>query len=165
MDETTKSEKIKIVRCDVSCAAGAAELCAACFNRNESAAHMASFLVNEQTAAVCAKDGDTVVGYAAASVVADEAEIMDVAVSENYRRRGIGREILSSLEALCRELGAAAIYLEVRSQNSAARTLYESLGYEAYGTRHGYYKNPADDAVLMKKNISDTAPASSSCGS
>lgn len=167
MDKIINSERIiKVVRCDESCAEGAAALCAVCFNRDESAAHMTSFLSNKQTVAICAKDGDTVVGYAAVSVIADEAEIMDVAVSENYRRRGIGRELMSSLEALCGEMGASQIYLEVRSQNSAARALYESLGYVAYGTRHGYYKNPADDAVLMKKNLSsDTALAdnSSSC--
>lgn len=166
MDKIKGSEKIKIFRCDESCASGAAALCAACFNRNESAAYMAYFLTNKQTAAVCAKDGDTIVGYAAARVVADEAEIMDVAVSHKFRRRGIGRELMSSLEALCRETGVAKLYLEVRSQNSAARALYSSLGYEVYGTRHGYYIDPADDAVLMKKNINilNTAFADNSNG-
>ena len=52
-----------------------------------------------------------------------------------------------------REEGAACIFLEVRTQNAPARALYTSLGFTQTGVRKGFYKNPADDAVLMKKPL------------
>ena len=49
------------------------------------------------------------------------------AVSHKFRRRGIGRELMSSLEALCREMGVAKLYLEVRHRDKCCTRLYSSL--------------------------------------
>lgn len=94
------------------------------------------------------------VGFANASFVLDEGEILNIAVDEKYRHAGIGKALLYSLlESFPCEI--ENVYLEVRSENSAAISLYEKAGFESCGLRKKYYADPVDDAVIMKKNIKD----------
>ena len=51
------------------------------------------------------------------------------------------------------EAGVRALYLEVRESNSAARALYESLGFEQVGRRRGYYQYPSEDALLLRRDL------------
>lgn len=95
-------------------------------------------------------DGKTV-GYALGRVVADEAELLKICVLCDYRRRGIAEKLLSELLTKMREKGAAACYLEVRSRNLPAISLYKRLGFAEVGLRKNYYHD--DDAVLMKKEL------------
>ncbi len=91
-------------------------------------------------------------GYIGAYTVAGESDIVTVATSPAFRRRGVARELLLSLfEQLSGK--SEMIFLEVRESNTAARTLYESMGFAKIGTRRGYYKNPSEDAVLYKKEL------------
>jgi ribosomal-protein-alanine N-acetyltransferase len=74
-----------------------------------------------------------------------EQEILNVAVRPDYRRRGIARTLLNHL------LKRPAIYfLEVRKSNTAARQLYEHLGFVEAGRRSGYYSHPTETAIVMK---------------
>jgi ribosomal-protein-alanine N-acetyltransferase len=75
-----------------------------------------------------------------------EIEILNLAVDPAFRRRGLATELLRGLIA-CRP---AAIYLEVRQSNSAARELYKSLGFKNLSIRAAYYHHPAEAAVVMK---------------
>lgn len=93
------------------------------------------------------RDGKTV-GYALGRVVADEAELLKICVLGDYRRQGIAEKLLSELLTKMREKGAAACYLEVRSRNLPAISLYKRLGFAEIGLRRNYYRD--DDAVLMK---------------
>lgn len=93
------------------------------------------------------RDGKTV-GYALGRVVADEAELLKICILGDYRRQGIAEKLLSELLAKMREKGAAACYLEVRSRNLPAISLYKRLGFAEVGLRKNYYRD--DDAVLMK---------------
>ncbi len=78
----------------------------------------------------------------------DEAEILSIATAPAARRRGIGRALLSYA---VREFERVAdIFLEVRSKNKGAIRFYEALGFSVIGLRAAYYKNPKDDALLMK---------------
>ena len=95
-------------------------------------------------------DGKTV-GYALGRVVADEAELMKICVLGEYRRRGIAEKMLAELLGKMREKGAAACYLEVRSRNLPAISLYKRLGFAEIGLRRNYYRD--DNAVLMKKDL------------
>lgn len=98
-------------------------------------------------------DGE-VVAYLVGRKIAPEGEIYRIAVREDKRERGIGYRLLSY--ALKTEMGAGVetFFLEVRSKNVAARKLYSSYGFVEIGTRKSYYKNPADDAVIMLKDSS-----------
>ena len=95
-------------------------------------------------------DGKTV-GYALGRVVADEAELTKIATLSEFRRRGIAEKMLAELLCEMREKGAAACYLEVRSRNLPAISLYKRLGFAEIGLRRNYYSD--DDAVLMKKDL------------
>ena len=95
-------------------------------------------------------DGKTV-GYALGRVVADEAELTKIATLSEFRRRGIAEKLLSELLCEMREKGAAACYLEVRSRNLPAISLYKRLGFAEIGLRRNYYSD--DDAVLMRKDL------------
>ena len=93
------------------------------------------------------REGKTV-GYALGRVVADEAELLKICVVAEWRKQGIAEKMLSGLLEKMREKGAAACFLEVRSKNSPAISLYEKLGFEKIALRKDYY--PDDDAVVMK---------------
>lgn len=90
-----------------------------------------------------------IIGFAAASRVFDQAEVLNMAVAAGRRRQGTGKQLL--VEA-CRRLfgaGARSVWLEVRVSNLPAIRLYESLGFAACKTRKSYYSNPIEDACVM----------------
>lgn len=93
--------------------------------------------------------GEKIVGYALGRVVADESELMKICVLPEWRRQGIAEKMLCALLEKMREKGAEACFLEVRSKNRAAISLYEKLGFEKIGLRKNYYGD--DDAVVMKR--------------
>ena len=112
---------------------------------------MASELENPLSLWLVALEGDTVAGYVGSQTVMGETDMMNVAVSPAYRRRGIARELI---QALLRELarqGSHRLTLEVRASNAPARALYESLGFAQVGRRPNYYRNPKEDALILGK--------------
>jgi len=89
--------------------------------------------------------------FAMARVVADEAEILTVATDPAERRKGLARAALCEVMSEARGRGALQVFLEVASDNSAARALYAAEGFSVAGRRRGYYRR-ADatvDAVVM----------------
>ncbi len=99
---------------------------------------------------VVLKDEDRVLGYFLAQCVLDEMEILRIAVDPAWCRNGFGRRMLSEVKNEASKLGIGWCYLEVRESNAAARHLYESLGFATYGTRKGFYRQPEEDAIIMK---------------
>ena len=90
-----------------------------------------------------------VVGYAGYWQVMDEGHIMNIAVREDLRSRGIGRALM---EAMLKEgdgLGILYWTLEVRVSNAPALRLYEKTGFTSAGIRPGYYSNPKEDANIL----------------
>jgi ribosomal-protein-alanine N-acetyltransferase len=94
--------------------------------------------------------GDAVVGYAAARVVAGEAELETVAVDASARRQGVGRKLCRAVMEWSRLHGAAGMDLEVRAASRGPQRLYAELGFMPTGRRRGYYQEPLDDAVMMR---------------
>jgi len=88
-------------------------------------------------------------GYALATVVADQGEILNLAVEPDVRRRGLGRELLASLLAMFRREAVATVHLEVRQSNATALGLYARFGFRQVSTRRAYYRNPTENAVTM----------------
>ena len=89
-----------------------------------------------------------VVGYISCWTVLAEGEIHDVVVTEELRRRGLGRKLVNHMLRTGRHEGICDFTLEVRSRNEAAIKLYEEFGFRREGMRKGYYDNE-DDAVIM----------------
>ena len=96
------------------------------------------------------------VGYVVALLLGLEAEIADLAVAPSVRRRGIGSVLLDRTLADLSARGVEAVFLEVRESNSAARALYESRGFASVGRRRGYYRHPAEDALILKRESAPT---------
>jgi ribosomal-protein-alanine N-acetyltransferase len=74
-------------------------------------------------------------------------------VRERERKKGIGGELLRRGLGAARRRGALAALLEVRAGNAVAQLLYASQGFEVVGRRRNYYHDPAEDALLMSKQL------------
>jgi ribosomal-protein-alanine N-acetyltransferase len=99
---------------------------------------------------VCDREAQ-LVGYIGIWVVFDEAHITNVAVHPKWRGQGLGRVLMEEAEKIARQKKALRIMLEVRPSNSAALSLYQSLGYMETGRRKEYYSDNGEDAILMTK--------------
>ncbi|MGE5504770.1 MAG: GNAT family N-acetyltransferase [Actinomycetota bacterium] len=84
-------------------------------------------------------------------VVADEAEILTLAVLPPWRRTGLGRTLMRAAMDQARQAGAAVMFLEVASGNDAALALYQGLGFQRMGVRRGYYDGA--DALTMRADL------------
>ena len=82
-------------------------------------------------------------------LLVDEIHIATIATHPDFRRQGIGRQLLSHALARALDEGAQSSFLEVRESNLAAQELYRQFGYEATGRRKRYYKDNDEDAILM----------------
>lgn len=98
---------------------------------------------------VCRLEGE-LVGYGGVRVFLDEAHLMNLAVREDLRRRGIGSFILARLIREAAVLGARLMTLEVRRSNFPAISLYEKFGFRVVGVRRGYYSDNGEDALVME---------------
>ena len=83
----------------------------------------------------------------------EEGEIMNVAVRREYRRKGVAGRLMKELLSRAEKRGAARFILEVREGNLPAIRLYESLGFLHAGRRRNFYSDPAEDALIMIKEI------------
>ncbi len=91
-------------------------------------------------------------GMAICRVVADESELVTIAVRPTERRRGAGRALLAGVLDHVRAAGARRLFLEVAADNPAARTLYQRAGFRDVGSRPAYFQRgerPAVDAFVM----------------
>ncbi len=93
---------------------------------------------------------EQVVGYCGILRSFDEGEITNVAIAENYRKNGIGYQMLSELLSQGRKIGITRFLLEVRAGNTPAIHLYQKLGFTALGIRKKFYERPIEDAVIMQ---------------
>jgi len=94
-----------------------------------------------------------VVGFLAARRAADEAEILNVAVRRDFRRRAAGSALLVAALDSFRGSTVARVFLELRGSNIPARALYERHGFVPSGVRKWYYRDPAEDALCMQKKL------------
>jgi ribosomal-protein-alanine N-acetyltransferase len=100
------------------------------------------------------------VGFVVASCIAGAAEMENLAVSADCRRQGLGSALCGRAMAWARAQGADKMELEVRESNQGAIALYRSAGFLVQGRRHGYYRNPVEDALLMASTLAgENSPA------
>ena len=87
--------------------------------------------------------------------VADEFEILNLAVLRAHRRRGIASHLLDAAFRWSRDAGTKRMLLEVRASNQAAIGLYARYGFMACGRRKQYYRNPPEDALLFARTLNE----------
>lgn len=97
--------------------------------------------------------GAEVEGYIFARAIGDEGEILNVAVRETSRRKGLGRLLLDTVLDEFRKRGVQMVYLEVRASNAAGQAFYEKLGFSQVGRRRGYYSHPREDALILAREL------------
>lgn len=112
----------------------------------------------QRTCLVARLDGE-VVGAALGFLASDEGHVLDMAVARRVRRQGIGARLLAALEDTLLAAGATTMTLEVRPSNTAARGLYDRLGFREEGRRRGYYADGEDALVLWRRVPGHTADA------
>ena len=98
---------------------------------------------------VCCDPDGNVVGYIGSRIVMDSADITNVAVRLQYRRRGIARQLVGRMLEQMAEKGVAGVLLEVRESNLPAQNCYAQAGFTVVGRRKNYYELPKEDALLM----------------
>lgn len=100
---------------------------------------------------------DSLMGFLVARVVADEAEILNLAVRPDSRHRGAASALLHEALDWAARRGARKAHLEVRSANSAALGFYKRYLFSISGGRLAYYSSPPDDALLLTRELEPAA--------
>lgn len=90
-----------------------------------------------------------VMGYCVFRTVADECELLRIAIRPEFRGRGLSKKLMDQMVFYSRQKDIKSIFLEVRESNDRARNLYRSYGFVEEGIRKHYYLNPCENAVLM----------------
>ena len=142
---------INIVNMTADHVAQVAALEAICFHDPWSEKSVASELTNPLSLWLVALDGDRVAGYVGSQSVMGESDMMNVAVHPDYRRKGVAEKLCLGLVEALKEKGNHCLTLEVRASNDPAKALYEKLGFVQVGLRKNYYRNPREDACILRK--------------
>ena len=122
-----------------------------CFSDPWSENSVASELKNPLSLWLVAEVDGTVAGYVGSQTVMDETDMMNIAVHPDYRRQGIAIALIEALIDGLKQKGSHCLTLEVRASNENARSLYEKLGFCEVGIRKNYYRNPREDAIILRK--------------
>lgn len=93
-------------------------------------------------------------GFLMGRVVADEAELLTLAVAPENRRRGLGSRLVAGFATRAHDLGARRAFLEVAADNEGAKALYTAYGWREAGRRRNYYA-PGLDAIVMQVSLSE----------
>ena len=121
-----------------------------CFSDPWSEAAFGEALSSEWTFALVADSGRGPAGYLVGRVAAGSGEILNLAVAPEFRQRGIGGALLEDGLAAFRGRSASEVFLEVRESNHSAQALYLARGFRPVGQRAAYYRNPREDALVLR---------------
>jgi ribosomal-protein-alanine N-acetyltransferase len=94
-----------------------------------------------------------VAGFCAFWLVVDEVHVNNVALRPAYRAQGLGTALMRRVLTEARRLGAVRATLEVRASNVGARRFYETMGFTVTATRERYYTDPAEDALILWREL------------
>jgi [ribosomal protein S18]-alanine N-acetyltransferase len=120
-----------------------------CFSDPWSETSFREALESPWTFGLVAHNNRGIAGYLIGREVADTGEILNLAVSPDFRRRGVARALLRAGLATFRNRRVEEVYLEVRESNRSAQALYLSSGFRPVGQRAAYYRNPKEDALVL----------------
>ena len=125
------------------------ELESACFSTPWSRQSLQEEIVNPSAYYIAAESAGTVCGYAGLICAADEGFVTNIAVLPQHRRQGAGRALVKALADYAKSSSFSFITLEVRLSNTAAISLYTSLGFQEMGERKNFYTKPVESAMIM----------------
>jgi len=128
-----------------------AQLEEVCFADPWSSKSIASELKNPLSLWVVAVEDGQVAGYAGSQSVLGWADMMNLAVAPEFRRRGVAERLVGELICRLQENEVTCLTLEVRVSNTPAISLYEKMGFSCVGRRPNYYHNPKEDALILRK--------------
>ena len=97
--------------------------------------------------------GDEIAGFIAGRAIADESEILNLAVKTSCRRQGVGKALVKSLLEVFARAAALQVFLEARESNAPAIAFYRGLEFSDAGRREGYYHEPEEAALLLSLSI------------
>jgi [ribosomal protein S18]-alanine N-acetyltransferase len=120
-----------------------------CFSDPWSETSFREALESPWTFGFVAQAGQGIAGYLIGREVAGTGEILNLAVSPEFRRAGVGRALLRAAIIRLRKRRVDEVYLEVRESNLSAQALYLSSGFRPVGQRAAYYRNPKEDALVL----------------
>ena len=129
-----------------------AQLETVCFSDPWSEKSIAYELHNPLSLWLVAEMDGRVAGYIGSQTVPPESDVMNVAVHPDFRRQGIAEDLVNGLWAQLVQAGNTSLTLEVRASNAPAIALYEKLGFVQVGRRPNYYRNPREDALILRKS-------------
>lgn len=124
-----------------------------CFHDPWSINSISSELNNPLSTWLVAVEDGVVCGYVGSQSVLDGADMMNIAVHPDYRKQGIAYNLVDKLIGLLKAKNVISLSLEVRVSNENAISLYHKMGFEVIGRRPGYYRNPREDAYIMRKEF------------
>ena len=122
-----------------------------CFADPWSEKSIAEELNHEYSLWLVAVENDRLLGYVGSQTAMWETDMMNIAVAPSRRREGLGNILVTELIRELRNRGSSSLALEVRASNEPAKALYESLGFHQVGLRKNYYRNPKEDALILRK--------------
>src|SRR5215467_9665993 len=99
------------------------------------------------------RPGKSVLGFFAGWIVEDELHVNNIATRPDSRRKGVGESLMASALEEARLRGVRFVLLEVRASNNPAQTLYVKLGFHYVGRLRDYYRQPVEDAMLMRLEL------------
>ena len=120
-----------------------------CFSVPFTEDDISSYIENPIWHFLVARNEEGVIGYISFTIILDECQIVNVAVSQCARCRGIGSLLLDHFLRYVKEKGVKSVYLEVRESNSAAIMLYEKFNFSRSGVSKNHYSKPTENALLM----------------
>ena len=144
---------IELVRMSEEHVPQVAELEKICFSDPWSEKSVAYELTNPLSCWLVAVEDGRVAGYIGSQTVMGESDMMNVAVHPDYRRRGIAERLVNDLVEALKAFESHCLTLEVRESNDSARALYAKLGFLQAGLRKNYYRNPKEDALILRKEF------------
>lgn len=99
-----------------------------------------------------AEEDNKIIGYGSYKAVTVEGDIFNIAVLQEYRRRGVGEALLKSIIQNAKDIGVESLFLEVGEKNEGAIALYEKLGFTFLYERKKYYSD-GENAKVLKLSI------------
>ena len=101
---------------------------------------------------VCESDGE-IVGYAGIWCIYETAELIRIATTPGFRKKGVAKELMQKISECAKSCGCERMMLEVRESNIPAQELYKRFGFNEISIRKGYYNG--EDALILEKNFNN----------